>query len=110
MREGGGVIDRRLLLLSPEDNCLVVTRPLAAGETVGIEGRAVTLDKPIALGHKVARKSIAAGEKILKYGAIIGHASAPIDAGRHIHTHNLESDYLQTFTLEAGKQFAGAAQ
>lgn len=110
MRKSGGVIDRRLLRLSSADNCLVVTRPLAAGETVEIEGRAVTLDQPIAVGHKVARKSVAAGEQILKYGAIIGHASAPIDSGRHIHTHNLESDYLQTFPLEAGKQFAGAAQ
>ena len=43
----------------------------------------------------------------LGLGAIIGTASAPIARGEHIHTHNLESDYLPTYTLEAGRAFVG---
>ena len=67
----------------------------------------VAVAKSIGVGHKLARRGIARGEKVLKYGAIIGTASAPIARGEHIHTHNLESDYLPTYTLEAGRAFSG---
>ena len=49
--------------------------------------------------------SIRAGEKVLKYGAVIGTATSDIGRGEHVHTHNLESDYLPTYTHEAGKSF-----
>ena len=42
------------------------------------------------------------GEKILKYGAVIGSLTQPVAAGDHIHTHNLDSDYTPTYTLEEG--------
>jgi arabinonate dehydratase len=41
-------------------------------------------------GHKIARRAIAAGEPVVKLGEIIGVASAPIAAGDHVHSHNLE--------------------
>lgn len=91
-------MDPRLVLLAPEDNCVVVARSLAAGESVEIDGESVTLPKAIGLGHKLARRSIAAGEKVLKYGAIIGTASGAIAKGEHVHTHNLASDYIPTWT------------
>jgi len=40
-------------------------------------------------GHKVALRAIEPGEPIVKGGAVIGHASAPIEAGGHVHTHNV---------------------
>ena len=97
--------DSRLVLLAPEDNCLVVARALRAGDRVSIDGESVAVAKAIGVGHKLARRAIARGEKVLKYGAIIGTASASIARGEHIHTHNLESDYLPTYTLEAGRVF-----
>ncbi len=100
--------DPRLLLTVPEDNCLVVCAPLRAGEVVVIEGQGVTLASDIAIGHKVARHAIAEGEKIVRYGAIIGHAVQAIAVGGHIHLHNLESDYIPTYTHEDGHRFAGA--
>ena len=42
---------------------------------------------------------------VLKYGAVIGTATSDIGRGEHVHTHNLESDYLPTYTHEAGKSF-----
>ena len=39
-------------------------------------------------GHKYARRPIAAGENVIKYGMPIGHATCPIAAGEHVHTHN----------------------
>jgi hypothetical protein len=99
--------DRRLVLLAPEDNCLVVAQALREGDRVTIDGVQAPIAKAIGVGHKLARRAIARGEKVLKYGAIIGTASAPIARGEPIHTHNLESDYLPTYTHEAGRSFVG---
>ena len=52
------------------------------------------------LGHKLARRDIAAGEKIVKYDAPIGSATAAIRAGEHAHVHNIKSDYTPTYHLE----------
>ncbi|MEM5421763.1 MULTISPECIES: UxaA family hydrolase [Paraburkholderia] len=97
--------DARLILLAPEDNCLIAAARLAAGETVEIEGERVTLARTIELGHKVARRALAQDEKVLRYGARIGHVSEPVARGEHLHTHNLESDYLPTYTHDAGHEF-----
>lgn len=97
--------DPRLLLLAAEDNCLVACAPLKAGEPLLVEGLAVTPARDVGTGHKLARRPIAAGDKVLRYGAIIGSATAAIAQGEHIHTHNLQSDYLPTYTLEDGRSF-----
>jgi altronate dehydratase len=93
--------DPRLILLRPEDNCLAVAASLEAGTELEIEGRRVVLAAGVGIGHKLARRDIAAGEKILKYGAVIGSATAPIRRGEHVHLHNLASDYIATYTLPA---------
>ena len=43
------------------------------------------------MGHKIALTPIAVGEPALKFGQIIGFASAPIRPGEWIHTHNLSA-------------------
>jgi hypothetical protein len=99
----------QLLLMSPDDNCLIARIELAAGSTVSIDGQLLTLSQHIHLGHKVARRNLAPGDKILRYGAIIGTATAAIPIGAHVHTHNLESDYLPTYTLgHDGHHFIGS--
>lgn len=102
-------LDPRLVLLSPEDNCLIACTHLAAGTVVRLEGGSVGLVQEIALGHKLARRAINAGEKVLKYGAIIGSLRAAVNAGEHIHTHNMSSDYIPTYTLDEGATFVGHA-
>ena len=97
--------DARLILLVPEDNCLIAAARLPAGETLQIEGERVTLEKTIELGHKMARRALVKDEKVLRYGARIGHVTAPVARGEHLHTHNLESDYLPTYTHDAGHEF-----
>jgi hypothetical protein len=101
--------DAKLVLLAPEDNCVVVGQALREGDTVTIDGEPVAVAKPVGVGHKLARCAIAKGEKVLKYGAIIGTASRAIRRGEHVHTHNLESDYLPTYTLEEGRSFVARA-
>jgi hypothetical protein len=99
--------DQRLLLLDQRDNVLLATTTLGRGEVVRIGGETVTLGADLAIGHKVARRPIAAGEKILKYGAPIGTARSDIAAGAHVHVHNLASDYTATHTLDAARAAAG---
>lgn len=82
--------DGRFLRLHPDDNVLTV---IVAGGTVP-------------LGHKVAARDIAAGEKIVKYGAPIGSATRDIASGEHVHTHNVQSDYIPTFQRGEGPRHA----
>ncbi|WP_025599138.1 UxaA family hydrolase [Burkholderia sp. WSM2230] len=97
--------DPRLILLSPDDNCLIAAARLDAGTQVEIEGERITLARTIELGHKVARHDLAKDDKVLRYGAVIGHVTEAVRRGEHLHTHNLESDYLPTYTHDAGHQF-----
>ena len=42
-------------------------------------------------GHKYARVPIKAGDAVIKYGEVIGIATADIAVGEHVHTHNLKT-------------------
>src|SRR5205814_1660715 len=92
--------DPRLLLLDERDNVLVVTARIRAGEAVAIAGAPVTMPADVPIGHKLARRAIGLGAKIMKYGAPIGSATAPIAAGELVHVHNVKSDYTPTYHLE----------
>jgi hypothetical protein len=93
------------ILLSPNDNIVVLARSAASGDSVLVDGRYHTLPHTVGLGHKLARSEIEAGEKILKYGVPIGSATRTISPGEHVHLHNMKSDYLPTFTLDKGQHF-----
>lgn len=41
--------------------------------------------------HKIAVRAIKTGEKVFKYGEIIGKATQDIRLGEHVHINNLES-------------------
>ncbi len=47
--------------------------------------------QPIPLGHKIALKTLAAGDTITKYGEDIGRVVADIRTGEHVHVHNLKT-------------------
>ena len=99
-----------LLRLDAQDNVAVATAPCDVGQELPfgdstLPPKAVRLLNRIAVGHKVAIRDIAAGEKVIKSGYPIGSATCLIRAGEHVHTHNLQSDYIPTFTLEADRKF-----
>ena len=101
--------DPRLLRLNPSDNVAVAITAIEAGESVVIGGRPVTLPAGVPTGHKLALVAVATGEKVLKYGSPIGSATAEICPGDYVHTHNLKSDYLPTYTLDGeNSYFEGA--
>ena len=90
-------MSNRGLRLHPKDNCIVTLADVRQGETIEYEGGAVIARADIDIAHKVSIASIAPGEKVCKYGAIIGSATVPVVPGDHIHTHNLTSDYIVGF-------------
>jgi altronate dehydratase small subunit len=105
----GGATDRRLLLLDEADNVVVAIARLRAGETILLEGDGIVMAADLPIGHKLARRAVAAGEKIVKYGAPIGSATANIKAGAHVHVHNVRSDYTPTYHLEDTTNENGSA-
>lgn len=52
----------------------------------------------LADGHKYALRDITKGENVIKYGNPIGHATADIKAGEHVHTHNLATNLSDNLT------------
>jgi hypothetical protein len=94
--------DARLLVLAPGDNIAVARLEIAAGTALQVAGRNVTLQRAMGFGHKIALRDIAAGERIVKYGAPIGSATEAIPHGGYVHSHNLASDYMaSTVPVEA---------
>ena len=73
--------------LHPNDN--VVTARIDLLPNTAVAGEDVACATRIPAGHKVATRSIAAGEPIVKYDQIIGFASADIAPGEHVHVHNV---------------------
>lgn len=76
-----------VLLLHPDDDILVALGDLAMGTR--LEAYGLTCHEDIPAGHKVARRDLAAGQTVRKYGQIIGVASQDVAAGEHVHSHNL---------------------
>ncbi|MCI6068526.1 MAG: altronate dehydratase family protein [Galactobacillus timonensis] len=83
---------KKAIQIHPADSVAVALQPLRRGEQIVLPSTAVTLQEDIPLGHKFALRDIDAGENIIKYGTIIGHAMAPIKAGEHVHTHNMKTN------------------
>ena len=98
-------LDRRVLLLHPQDNCLIACTPLATGTRLRLDRGEITLSQDVALGHKIARQALRSGEKVLRLGAVIGSVTREVSPGEHLHLHNLKSDYLPTYTLADGGRF-----
>jgi (2R)-sulfolactate sulfo-lyase subunit alpha len=45
----------------------------------------------IPIGHKVALHDLKEGDTVMKYGVDIGRVVAPIQAGDHLHVHNVKT-------------------
>lgn len=82
------------LLLHPHDNVLVAIRAIAAGDPIVIDGIACPAPVAIGVGHKIARRALAPGDTVVKYGAPIGSMTVSAAPGDHIHLHNMKSDYI----------------
>ena len=74
----------KLMLLHPDDNVAVCIAPIETGDRLDAGGVQLCAAQALAIGHKLARRAIAAGENIYKYGAPIGSTSRPTASSRSV--------------------------
>ncbi|MBQ7453944.1 MAG: UxaA family hydrolase [Selenomonadaceae bacterium] len=80
------------ILLDGRDNVATCTAPAQKDDAIKIlGGDEIICVENIPAWHKVALRPIAAGEKIFKYGEIIGEASTDIAAGAWVSHKNIFS-------------------
>ncbi len=83
------------IVLKDVDNVATAVQNLTEGQTANTrldrELVAVAIKQDIPYGHKFAFRDIKKGEDILKYGEVIGRATADIPQGTHAHVQNIES-------------------
>ena len=93
--------------IDPRDSVATALRDLDTGEQI----LGVTLAEPIAKGHKLAVRAIAAGEPVLKFGFPIGRATRDIAPGAHVHTHNVATalEGSGSYTYRPGARTTSAA-
>ncbi|MDD3538100.1 MAG: UxaA family hydrolase [Bacillota bacterium] len=79
-----------------KDNVATVFASPEKGSCVRVDdsngaSRKIEIKDDIPYGHKIALTEIAEREKIFKYGEVIGLAVRNIEAGEHVHVHNVAS-------------------
>ena len=83
------------IILNDKDNVATAVQVLAKGQKARVrlnrEEVEILMTEDIPYGHKFAVRDITAGEDILKYGEVIGHATKSIAGGSHAHVQNIES-------------------
>ncbi len=84
-----------LLQVHVADSVAVCLRDVVADERLALGEQVIEIAADTARGHKIALRPHRRGEVVVKYGHTIGHATADISAGAHVHTHNLTSDLAQ---------------
>lgn len=80
-----------VVVIGAADNVATALEALEPGRSLTIDGATVVVRQAIPAGHKVALRAIAAGDAVIKYGSPIGTATTAIDAGEHVHVHNVAS-------------------
>lgn len=85
----------KALKIHPKDNVVTVIEPVQPGDTVRYaesgQIRGVPATEDVTIYHKIAILDIPMGAPVMKYGEIIGIATAPIPAGALVHVHNVTS-------------------
>ncbi|KAA1014374.1 altronate dehydratase [Paraburkholderia panacisoli] len=104
--------------LHADDDVVIARHQLVAGMRIR---SSLAVRGLIPAGHKLAVRSIEAGAPVRRYGQIIGFATRAIEAGEHVHTHNLamgdfDRDYAfgadakPAPTVAAAARFMGIAR
>mgnify|MGYP001050438410 CR=1 FL=1 len=78
--------------INKRDNVAVALDYIKKGENFDMEGTPWIAKENINFGHKIALSDIFKGEKVIKYGEVIGYAIQNIKKGDWVHIHNLQSN------------------
>jgi len=71
------------------DNVGIAIEDLGPGDLIDAGQGQLAVRSMIPAGHKVALVDLVPGDWVFKLGHRIGEATAPIEAGEHVHSHNL---------------------
>jgi altronate hydrolase len=82
-------LSEKAIVLHPDDDVAIAKAPVPAGTVLQDGDVSIGVRSDIRPGHKIARRARDRGEAVRRYGQVIGFATQPIDAGDHVHTHNL---------------------
>jgi arabinonate dehydratase len=82
-------LDRVAVLLFPGDDVAIAKEMLAPGTLLVTAAGPVRVQQAVPAGHKVALRAVERGSPVRRSGQVIGFASRAIDAGAHVHGHNL---------------------
>lgn len=84
----------RAIVLDSKDNVATLIDEAKAGsiaELTGDRKERIEIRADIPYGHKCAVAKLAKGDDVVKYGQVIGRATADIAVGDHVHVHNVEA-------------------
>lgn len=87
-------LEQTAFVIDTADNVATALSALEPGEITltGDTARpSVRAAQEIPMGHKLALRDIAPGEEIIKYGVVIGCATAAIPCGGWVHLHCMKS-------------------
>jgi altronate hydrolase len=84
-----------IILLHPDDNVCVAAQALVPGTHVSVASKSIVVREPIPQGHKLAIATLAEEAEVRKYGQPIGVATASIESGQWVHSHNLKQRNLE---------------
>jgi (2R)-sulfolactate sulfo-lyase subunit alpha len=84
------------LIHRPGDSVGVAAEDLERGTE--LTGRYRDTDETVSItalddvpyGHKVAITRLSSGDEVIEYGVAIGRATVDVEAGSHVHVHNLK--------------------
>lgn len=83
------------ILIHDKDNVAVALRDIHENEEIVIGKEKdcfwMRVSEAIPFGHKFAVRYLEKGDKIIKYGEVIGRTTVAIPLGEHVHVHNIES-------------------
>ena len=87
----------RFICMDPKDMVATALNDVKAGEDVAINDSQnklmcqIKAQTDIPFGNKIALVDIMPGDKIIKYGAVIGECTQQIKKGEIVHVHNVKS-------------------
>ena len=92
---------KRAIVMDAKDNVATALTRIESGDTVMIASSSqnkvceIKVTEVIPFGHKLAIAAIRKGDKVIKYGELIGRASRDIGPNDYVHIDNVESNRIQ---------------
>lgn len=84
---------KKWIRIHPKDNVVIALVDLDKGTMIEVSKNLfITLQEDITKGHKIALDHMTTGDLLWKYGESFGHATADIQQGSWIHSHNSKTN------------------